>query len=57
MTEGKGKESLDDVLTGLLEYTRTHFLAEESLMKLYNYPDYEEHRGKHEKMAAHVTRK
>ncbi len=55
MKGGKGKEALGDVLTGLLEYTRTHFLAEESLMKLYDYPGYDEHRMKHEKMAGHVT--
>lgn len=54
MNKGKGKEALGEVLKGLLEYTRTHFLAEESLMKMYNYPGYEEHRAKHEKMTLHV---
>ncbi len=55
MTEGKGKEVLGGVLNGLLEYTGSHFLAEESLMKLHKYPGYEEHRIKHQKMAQRVT--
>ncbi len=55
MKGGKGKDALGEVLTGLLEYTRTHFLAEESLMKLYDYPGLDEHRMKHEKMANHVA--
>ncbi len=55
MKGGKGKEALGEVLNGLVEYTRSHFLAEESLMRLYNYPGLDEHRAKHEKMAKHVA--
>jgi len=54
MQAGKGKEALDDVFQGLLNYTKTHFAAEEGLMKLYRYPDYETHKDVHDKLAAHV---
>jgi hemerythrin len=54
MSEGKGKETLDKVLDGLVQYTKNHFISEESLMKLYNYPGYPDHKEKHEKMSGHV---
>jgi len=34
----------------LYHYFREHFKDEESLMKQYNYPDYEEHVKKHENL-------
>ena len=54
MKAGKGKDALENVFKGLLDYTKTHFAAEESLMKLYRYPDYEAHKAVHDKLAAHV---
>lgn len=54
MKAGKGKDALNDVFKGLLAYTKTHFAAEEGLMKLYRYPDYEAHKDVHDKLAAHV---
>jgi len=54
MKAGKGKDTLNAVLKNLMEYTKTHFATEESLMKLYMYPDYEVHKQKHEKMTQHV---
>ena len=54
MKAGKGKDALADVFKGLLDYTKTHFAAEEGLMKLYRYPDYEAHKEVHDKLAAHV---
>ncbi|WP_378953474.1 bacteriohemerythrin [Pelosinus sp. sgz500959] len=35
-------------LSNLLEYTKYHFTAEEALMKELDYPEYEEHKGKHD---------
>jgi hemerythrin len=55
MKAGRGKEALSDVLNELLQYTKEHFLTEESLMKLYNYPEYDAHKQKHDKMAIHVV--
>lgn len=54
MKAGKGKDALDAVLGKLVEYTKTHFATEESLMKLYRFPDYDEHKQKHEKMTGRV---
>ena len=54
MKAGKGKETLGAVLKSLVEYTKAHFTTEESLMKLYKFPGYEEHKKKHEKMTEHV---
>jgi hemerythrin len=54
MKAGKGKDALDTVMINLVEYTKTHFTTEESLMKLYKYPDYEAHKQKHDKMAGRV---
>lgn len=54
MHAGKGREALGRVLAGLIRYTRLHFAAEEQLMRAHEYPDYERHREKHEKMAAKV---
>ena len=54
MKAGKGKETLGVVLKDLFEYTKTHFVTEESLLALYKFPDFEEHQKKHEKMKEHV---
>jgi hemerythrin len=54
MQAGKGRETLAEVLDGLVKYTQGHFATEESLMKLYKYPGYEEHKQKHTSMKDHV---
>ncbi len=54
MHAGKGRDALGRVLTGLIRYTRLHFATEEQLMRANDYPDYERHKEKHEKMAAKV---
>ena len=51
---GKGKDALDTVLNGLVDYTKAHFSTEESLMKFYKYPGYDEHKHKHQKMTERV---
>lgn len=54
MHAGKGREALEKVFRGLVEYTKSHFAAEEGLMKVYQYPDFAAHKAIHDKMAAHV---
>jgi hemerythrin len=39
---------LKKTLVFLIDFTKTHFTAEEELFKLYDYPEYESHRKKHE---------
>ena len=54
MLEGKGKEVMGKILGGLIDYTRTHFLAEESLMSLYRYADFEAHKKEHDGLTGKV---
>ena len=55
MKAGKGKDALETVLIGLVKYTKEHFSSEESLMKLYKFPGYAEHKQKHKKLTEHVA--
>lgn len=54
MREGKGKQVLSGVLKELIQYTKTHFSDEERIMKEYGYPEYAEHKVKHDKMTRKV---
>ena len=56
MQAGKGKDALEKIFRGLGAYMQSHFATEESLMKLYRFPDYEGHKAIHAKMAAHVDK-
>jgi hemerythrin len=46
--QGKGKEEIIKTLDFLVNYTETHFSAEEELMKEFNYADYPLHKRLHE---------
>ena len=52
--ERHGSEVVKGILTELAEYTRIHFAVEESLMRILNYPDYENHKAIHEELIQHV---
>lgn len=54
MKVGKGREVLGDILQSLAQYTITHFGDEEQLMKLHNYPEYEEHKKEHNNLVLQV---
>lgn len=54
MSVGKGKDVVAQIIEKLLHYTKNHFTAEEQLMKKYGYPDYEDHKEKHNKMTKRV---
>jgi hemerythrin len=56
LDDGKGKEALGKTLSSLIEYTKTHFTAEEGIMNLYSFPGYKEHKETHTKMATHVLK-
>ena len=47
MIEGKGKEHLSVLLTGLVGYACHHFACEERLMQRIGYPGYAEQRRQH----------
>jgi len=56
MQSGAGKDVLEETLTGLVEYTRKHFMTEEILMGNYDFPDLEEHQKEHHKFVAELGR-
>jgi len=49
-----GEEFERQALDELVDYTRTHFKYEEGLMEQNGYPEFESHRGEHERMIAQV---
>jgi hemerythrin len=55
MKVGKGKEVLEKILAGLIQYTVTHFADEDRLMKLHNYPGYEQHKKEHNLLTIRVS--
>lgn len=50
----RGSAACREILNRLAEYTRTHFLLEESLMRLTHYPEFEAHKGQHEELIQQV---
>jgi hemerythrin len=55
MKVGKGKDVLEKILAGLIQYTVTHFANEERLMKQHNYPEYEQHKKEHNLLTLQVN--
>lgn len=51
------QEKTMDVLEDLLNYTLLHFASEEVLLRMFEYPEYEEHKKAHDKFVAFVTKK
>ncbi len=52
---GGATKTMEDILTGLIKYTVIHFRHEEDYMKIYDYPDYENHKKEHDKLTAEVS--
>ena len=55
MSEGRGNDVMGPVLDRLVTYTAVHFNAEESLMKLHHFPNYDAHKVEHEKLKQQVA--
>lgn len=55
MRAKKGKEAVDKVLDGLIEYTRTHFKAEETAFEANGYPGAAEHKKQHDALISKVA--
>lgn len=53
--EHHGKEVVHEILADLANYTVIHFAVEESLMRILNYPGYEEHKSIHEDLIKSVV--
>ena len=54
MSVGKGKAVLDQVLSNLIGYTKSHFAAEERLMQSRGYPNYLAHKIEHDQLTHKV---
>lgn len=54
MRVGQGKQALQKILAGLVDYTQTHFAAEEKLMLAHNYPGYLAHKAEHDALTKKV---
>ncbi|MCU7813082.1 MAG: bacteriohemerythrin [Candidatus Thiodiazotropha sp. (ex Notomyrtea botanica)] len=50
-----GSDVVNSILKDLADYTRIHFAVEESLMRILNYPGYEEHKEIHEELLHSVV--
>ena len=50
MSEGKGNEILGEIFVELIDYTKSHFSTEESLMKIHAYPYIKEHKEQHDEL-------
>lgn len=51
----RGSAECRGILDRLAEYTRMHFAAEESLMRILDYPDCENHKHEHEMLIGQVV--
>lgn len=54
MTLGRGKDVLDRILTGLVDYTARHFKTEEMYMDKAGYPELDSHREVHVRLTDKV---
>lgn len=52
---GRGAE-VAEILDELTDYTRTHFVAEETLMRIQNYPRLAEHIAEHQRFVDELTK-
>lgn len=53
--QGRSKEVMEKTLMSLVEYTKTHFQAEEKIMQNANYPKLAEHKKSHQKLLNSVS--
>ncbi len=52
---GHGEDIIQNIVAELESYTRYHFELEEKLMRTNHYPDYQEHKKKHDFFTGHVA--
>lgn len=53
---GLGEEDVDGIISELIDYTLYHFRREEAIMEACGYPNLEEHRAAHRKLAIKAER-
>ncbi len=55
MKQGKSKDVLGKIVTGLISYTAIHFKTEEKYFAQYGYPDADSHNSEHSAFVQKVT--
>ena len=50
----KGTEATTQILKRLADYTLIHFSVEEGMMRLLDYPDYDEHKAEHDNLIEEI---
>jgi hemerythrin len=55
MHQGKGKNTIEEVLKFLTDYIKIHFESEEKLMTSNNYPEFASHRQEHNNFALKIA--
>lgn len=55
LLEQHEQESVQDLLEDLYRYTRTHFSAEEALMRAFDYPKLDQHQKSHRAFEARIS--
>ncbi len=53
---GHGKDVVGKVLTKLIDYTKSHFAAEEAILERNGYPGLAEHRAAHKALVTEVLK-
>lgn len=44
------------ILSRLTDYTKTHFMVEESILRIMKYPDYEDHKKQHDRLVKKMSK-
>ncbi len=54
IAEESERIAVGKILSELVDYTKYHFSTEESLLRAYQYPNYENHKKQHNDLKKHV---
>jgi len=54
VAEGRSKDEVEEILVHLVDYTKIHFLSEQLLMRLHDYPRYRDHLHEHDMMVEQI---
>ncbi|HEY9148290.1 MAG TPA: bacteriohemerythrin, partial [Gammaproteobacteria bacterium] len=54
MANKSNRDLIGDVLDKLVDYTKVHFAVEETLMRIFHYEGYDEHKAIHDRIVARV---
>ncbi|MDA3954341.1 MAG: bacteriohemerythrin [Bacteroidales bacterium] len=55
MSQGKAKDSMNEIFNQLTDYTKKHFYTEEAMLIKFAYYDYTQHKEEHKKFISKLT--